>query len=1058
MHSYPQSLERPIASLITGLALLSRIAALHAQPAAPGPQAGGPRPQMAIDLDGTNSAVQLPANIFNGLSEATIEAWVKFRDLSGSRFYSYGGFYQDLCVGRRQPYSGQSLDVFVNNAGNLTEVVVPGIIQTDVWYHIAAVLGSGGMELVVDGVLAGANSSSASFATMQAGELNFIGRMNGGNIGAPGVFFDGQVAEFRVWKTRRTPEEIRLNMFRHLNGTEPGLAGLWAFENITSGVVRDLSPGHHDGKLVGNARAVSARLPAPDQLEVPVVVAGTVRDETGKPARNATIRLRHGAEVLSEARSGADGTYSLASGVAYPSLDIQASRGELGAWKEDTVCTPGRLEIDLTLQNAVSIAGQVTSFDGSVVPDVVVHLLRGDAPVPGPDSLAQVGWLATAITGNTNTSQSYRFVNLRPGGYKVVLNLPDTLLAYHNGEVLQVRPGQTVSADFQIAPVHKGRWRRYSTAHGLPSTRVYDLCFAPNGILWLATPNGVSRFDGVKFTSLSESEGLLDRRVFCIYAQTNGLLWFGTEKGASRYDPQSGRFENFLSGTNGLTAGRVFDITAAPDGMFWLRTREGLTRFDGQVFRPVPGIPRITQDPSNTKTEALLVDRLGRVWTVTDGADLWRVDGTNLVRFSTRDGLADLYQDGLCLETNGALWFQDHGDRFSGVTRYDGKGFQHLSDQELGIDDIVCSIGLGAGGSLWFGCADGTVTRYDVHSGGLEHFPRDSGGPSLTPWKIRTGPDGAIWFASDTGLYRYDEETLVNYTTADGLPNNKVDFGTMTTDGALWVSGTAYQSQFLVRFDPTQTNRWVNRFVNTAAEGMPRAYVIAMAPDRKGGLWLGGAGQSAGVYHYDRSAAARSEEPFRQVPGPPAVQFGLAYALTLDSQDNLWVGEGNAGLYRVPLADIWTTHPVAERVGTNLVDVLYLDAHGAIWTAFSTTRFGIRQPVSRLLGGQVQYFSAESAPGGLPSDFVNCFQEGPDGCVYAGTREGLARFDGKQFSTLQGTADRPVPAGRIWNILRDADGVLWFATDSGLYSYDGIAWSFLDQEDGLEDYNVNTII
>ena len=144
---------------------------------------------------------------------------------------------------------------------------------------------------------------------------------------------------------------------------------------------------------------------------------------------------------------------------------------------------------------------------------------------------------------------------------------------------------------------------------------------------------------------------------------------------------------------------------------------------------------------------------------------------------------------------------------------------------------------------------------------------------------------------------------------------------------------------------------------------------------------------------------------------------------------------------------MWTSNAVAEKVAgvTNWVGRIYQDAQGAIWTAALFRD----QPISRLRGGEVQYFSVANTSGGLPSDVVRCFQEGPDGFLYAGTVAGLARYDGKQFSSLQGTADRPMPAGNIWCIFRDSGGVLWFASDSGVYRYDGVTWSFLDEEDGL---------
>jgi signal transduction histidine kinase/DNA-binding response OmpR family regulator/streptogramin lyase len=1022
------------------------------------------RSEQVLDLDGTNSAVELPPNIFKGLQQATIETWVKFRDLSESRFYSYGGLFQDLCVGRRYPFTGRDLDVFVNQGGRLEEVVVFGIIQTDVWLHVAAVLGPGGMELFVNGVLAATNAAAACFTNVPSGDLHFLGRMNGGP-GQPPGFFDGQMAEFRVWKTRRTPEEIHANMFRRLTGTEPGLAGLWSFDFVSNGVVKDLSSGAHDGKLIGNARVVSAQLPAPAQLREPTIVFGTITDEAGKPLANATIRFLRQEEQVSSATSGSDGSYLSVLRTEYEALDITGSAGDVGAWSLGVACPSGqRTEVNLSLSNAVSVAGRVTAFDGSLIPDVLVQIVRADAPAPEAGRLATPGLVATTITTapTTNTSEAYRFLNLRPGDYKVMLQGPDAQLAYHGGKIMHVAPGKTVTADFQVAPFRKGRWRRYSTANGLPGSVVRDLLFTPDGTLWLATLNGVSRFDGVKFTVFSKRDGLLDNRVYCIHPGKSGLLWFGTEDGASRFDPVTGRFENFPSGTNGLTAGRVCDIAETPDGVLWLRTCGGLSRFDGQSFHAVPGIPSLPQSPLWSKCEALAVDRQGRVWTVTDYNDLWRIDGTNVVRLTPADGLATANQDALTLAADGSLWFEDEnldsgGSSAGDVTRYDGERFETLKAQDMADSSFVTAIAPMPDGVLWFGHYEGGVTRYNPHTRSFVRFGPQSGAPSALVTKIRAGPDGALWFATASGLYRYEEETLVNFTKADGLLNDDVGVSAMTKDGALWFSTFGNDSPLLARLEPDRTNRWENPFVSAADLGLPSPYFVeGMAPDAKGGLWVGGVPEGVGVYYYDPAASARSEKAFHEVQAPDILRRGLSLALHVDSQDTLWVGKYYDGLYRVPLQDMQTTNAVAEKVAgvTNWVGTIYQDAQGDIWTA---GRFH-SGPISRLRGAEVQSFSATTTSGGLPSDLVRCFQEGPDGSLYAGTGAGLARYDGKQFSSLQGTSDRPIPAGDISCILRDSRGILWFASDSGLYRYDDITWSSLDEEDGLPSSSVNTVI
>jgi signal transduction histidine kinase/DNA-binding response OmpR family regulator/ligand-binding sensor domain-containing protein len=1023
------------------------------------------RAGQVLDLDGTNACALLPSGLITN-DVVTVEGWFKWRkfNILLRPFEFYG---QRLQFGIHNVESTAVLHFEQperNAAGEITGYArfdAPALLTTNEWCHVAVVVRANSNNLYFNGVLVPMEETHIVWTPpTEPDRTNYLGRnaFSSERRQGSGPDFDGQMAEIRLWDGERTEAQIRENMFKSLTGKEEGLAGLWNFDHVTNDVVKDLSPGGHDGKLIGNARIVSAQLPASAQLPLPTVVFGTVKDQTGKPVANATIRLLRQEAQIATATSDTNGSYSTAFLSEYENFDIDGAAGELGNWKLGIACPHGeRTEVNLTLSTAVSIAGKVTAFDGSLIEDAVIQAVRADAPAPEAGKLATPGLVATALTATTtNTSDAYRLLNLRPGDYKVMLHGPDAQLAWHGGEIVHIAPGRTVTADFQVAPFRKGRWWRYSTANGLPSTRIYNLQFMPDGTLWLATQNGVSRFDGFTFKTLSKHDGLLDDRVFCIYRAPSGLLWFGTEEGVSRFDPGSGRFvDNFPSGTNGLTAGRVMGIAATPDGILWLRTSGGLSRFDGQSFHAVPGIPAIPQDPSWTKTGALAVDRQGRVWTVTQQGGLLRIDGTNVVQFTTRDGLATDNQDHLFVASDGALWFQDENDSFQGVTRYDGERFQTLRGSEMMEESFVTAIESAADGVFWFGHNDGGVTRYNPRIHSFVRFGRQSGAPPATVYTIQTGPDGAVWFASASGLYRYEEETLVNFTKADGLLNENVFISAMTKDGALWFSAYA-EPWRLGRMKPDRTNRWENPFVNASDLGLPNFWVLGMGPDDNGGLWVGGYPIDKGLHYYDPTAGPRSEKAFRQVQSLDISQHGYNTSFHLDSQKTLWVGRMNEGLCRIPLQNIWTSNAVAEKVAgvTNWVGTIYQDAQGAIWTA---ARY-YNQPISRLRGSEVQYFSAANTGGGLPSDTVRCFQEGPDGTLYAGTAAGLARYDGKQFSSLAGTADRPVPTGNIMCILRDSTGVLWFASDSGLYRYDGVTWSSLDEEDGLPSSIVNTVI
>ncbi|MBK7446273.1 MAG: hypothetical protein IPJ45_09675 [Ignavibacteria bacterium] len=50
------------------------------------------------------------------------------------------------------------------------------------------------------------------------------------------------------------------------------------------------------------------------------------------------------------------------------------------------------------------------------------------------------------------------------------------------------------------------------------------------GYMWFATANGVSRFDGHKFTNYSTKDGLNTNSIICLIEGNKGEIYFGNEK------------------------------------------------------------------------------------------------------------------------------------------------------------------------------------------------------------------------------------------------------------------------------------------------------------------------------------------------------------------------------------------------------------------------------------------------------------------------------------------------------------------------------------------------
>ena len=71
--------------------------------------------------------------------------------------------------------------------------------------------------------------------------------------------------ELRIFNRSLSETEIRDQMCKKLSGNEPGLIGYWTFDETSGNVLKDKSPNHFDGLLVGNPTRVFSGAPIGDE-------------------------------------------------------------------------------------------------------------------------------------------------------------------------------------------------------------------------------------------------------------------------------------------------------------------------------------------------------------------------------------------------------------------------------------------------------------------------------------------------------------------------------------------------------------------------------------------------------------------------------------------------------------------------------------------------------------------------------------------------------------------------------------------------------------------------
>jgi ligand-binding sensor domain-containing protein len=65
----------------------------------------------------------------------------------------------------------------------------------------------------------------------------------------------------------------------------------------------------------------------------------------------------------------------------------------------------------------------------------------------------------------------------------------------------------------------------YDVKDGLPGSTVYDVIQDKDGFMWFATENGLSRYDGKRFTNFTIADGLPDNEILKLYVDSKNRLW-----------------------------------------------------------------------------------------------------------------------------------------------------------------------------------------------------------------------------------------------------------------------------------------------------------------------------------------------------------------------------------------------------------------------------------------------------------------------------------------------------------------------------------------------------
>ena len=433
---------------------------------------------------------------------------------------------------------------------------------------------------------------------------------------------------------------------------------------------------------------------------------------------------------------------------------------------------------------------------------------------------------------------------------------------------------------------------------------VNDLLFDENNsVLWVATENGVGRYDGQSWSTYFVEQGLPDNGIWALTLDDNGDLWAGTEGGAARFNGETfeavERLQDEVRSING--------IVVDGEGRYWFSGNTGLARFDPQVA-DWEFFTGGNADLPYTNFLRAARDEDGNLYFGSYGGGLIRYDGGDFSAW-TVPNLFRMYGVGRILPApDGTLLFKEE---YGSLTdRYDPAA-DVWSPFELPCDSCSPQT-YDPAGNLWLG---GDLGAWVVPADGSAriHLTTEQGLPSDYVQAIAFDSSGFAWIGTDAGVAVYDGANVLDVLTAEsvGLATNNVRVILKDSYGAMWVGTEGGLSHF------TSEASW-EHFAAGNPFGEDSAFVSDLV-DVQGVLWV--ATLNDGFYRYANGEWARwDSHSLNAVAAAP--------------DGTLWFGTYNNGAGRFD-GNKWEGISEADGLPNYNVTDVYVDPSGVVWFATS---------------------------------------------------------------------------------------------------------------------------
>lgn len=578
------------------------------------------------------------------------------------------------------------------------------------------------------------------------------------------------------------------------------------------------------------------------------------------------------------------------------------------------------------------------------------------------------------------------------------------------------------------------RFQYFTHDQGLYSTYIHDVVQDSAGYIWVASRDGLFRYDAYGFKGYypdeSDSTSLSSSLINCLFVDNKGIIWVGTEEGLHKYEPSGDNFVRVpvVSAELGTAMPPISQIGADHQGNILVST-------ENQVL--------VSKMPGNGFEHLILLEGGQVARFLPDSMDMIWIGCTEnhgLTRYNSNGQAVELSASPSDLEFLSGLNVTDLallGDQLwisalgAGVIVYnpDTGELKRIPGRSWD-EDMVVAVYPDRAGNIWTVDYAGLKVRQDTMQIAYEYYPLEG-----DPETVRGGVSGI--FEDNQGNYWIYHRTNGLGISVKRKGFNKLDayarqflstkdlkVSAIQEDesGELWI-GQAEGG--IRRYNWQDWN--VNDFDHNPQDpySLGRGAVLTLYRDSRGTMWIGT--YFDGLQYYEASTGRFIT--FRHNPDDPnSISGNDIRSIVEDEQGSLWLAVHGKGIDRFDPHTHTFTHFNNENNGlsNNWTFQLLLDREGGLWAG---TAWGLNY-LAKGSEHFVNYLHVDEEPSSLSDNFITTLHLDETGTFWAGTQNGLNRYhpESETFTRYLNSARYSFISG----ILSDDELNLWISYRSGL--------------------------